>query len=130
MSFGRKRGEISVTFMSGPLDGKTITFDQPERGDQSVITIGRRDTCDIHLPFDNQVSRLHARLGCVASSVTDSESSLPSLLTFWLEDSKSRNGTYIEKDPDPLQERVNMRPGTLFRIGRTWLRLDVPLSFG
>lgn len=130
MSFRRKRGEISITFMSGPLDGKTITFDQPEAGDTKIITIGRRDTCEIHLTFDNQVSRLHARVGCAANPVTDEETSLPALLTFWLEDSNSRNGTYIEKDPDPLQERVPMRPGTLFRIGRTWLRLDVPLSFG
>ncbi|MDQ7027547.1 MAG: FHA domain-containing protein [Anaerolineae bacterium] len=130
MSFRRKRGEISITFMSGPLDGKTITFDQPDAGETSIITIGRRDTCDIHLPFDNQVSRLHARVGCVANAMNDEETLLPSLLAFWLEDSNSRNGTYIEKDPDPLQERQNMRPGTIFRIGRTWLRLDVPLSFG
>ena len=131
MSFRRKRGEISVTFMSGPLDGKTITFDQPDIGDQMIINIGRRDTCDIHLPFDNQVSRLHAQLGCVVRPVTeDEESSLPSLLSFWLEDKGSRNGTYIEKDPDPIEERVDVRPGTLFRVGRTWLRLDVPLSFG
>lgn len=125
-----RRGEISVTFMSGPLDGKTLTFDQPEIGEQRIITIGRRDTCDIHLGFDNQVSRLHARLGCVASSVTDSDTNLPALLSFWLEDSNSRNGSYIEKDPEPITERVNLRPGILFRIGRTWLRLDVPLSFG
>jgi len=125
-----RRGEISVTFMSGPLDGKTMTFEQPDVSEQRIITIGRRDTCDIHLGFDNQVSRLHARLGCVASPVTDSESSLPALLSFWLEDSNSRNGSYIEKDPDPINERVNLRPGVLFRIGRTWLRLDVPLSFG
>ena len=125
-----RRGEISVTFMSGPLDGKTLTFEQPTPGEQRIITIGRRDTCDIHLGFDNQVSRLHARLGCVSNSITDEESSLPALLSFWLEDSNSRNGSFIEKDPDPLTERVNLRPGILFRIGRTWLRLDVPLSFG
>lgn len=127
-----RRGDISVTFMSGPLDGKTLTFEQPELGDQRIITIGRRDTCDIHLDFDNQVSRLHARLGCVSNMMVDSndESSLPALLSFWLEDSNSRNGSYIEKDPDPIADRRNLRPGTLFRIGRTWLRLDVPLSFG
>ncbi len=125
-----RRGEISVTFMSGPLDGKTLTFEQPTPGEQRIITIGRRDTCDIHLGFDNQVSRLHARLGCVSNSITDSEASLPALLSFWLEDSNSRNGSFIEKDPDPLNDRVNLRPGVLFRIGRTWLRLDVPLSFG
>lgn len=126
----RRRGEISVTFMSGPLDGKMMAFEQPDVGEQKIISIGRRDTCDIHLSFDNQVSRLHARLGCVSTPITDSESSLPALLSFWLEDGNSRNGSYIEKDPDPLQERVNLRPGTLFRIGRTWMRLDVPLSFG
>jgi len=129
MSFNH-RGDLSVTFMSGPLDGKTLVFEQPAPGDDLLITIGRRDTCDIHLPFDNQVSRLHARLGCVASKVSDSDTSMPTLLTFWLEDSGSRNGTYIEKDPDPLKARTNLRPGTLFRIGRTWLRLDVPLSYG
>lgn len=123
-----RRGEISVTFMSGPLDGKTLKFDQPIAGDQRIITIGRRDTCDIHLGFDNQVSRLHARLGCVAESLGETNS--PAFLSFWLEDSNSRNGSFVEKDPDPITERVNLRPGILFRIGRTWLRLDVPLSFG
>jgi pSer/pThr/pTyr-binding forkhead associated (FHA) protein len=125
-----RHGEISITYMSGPLDGKTLTFDQPKPGNKRIITIGRRDTCDIHLPFDNQVSRLHSKLGCVASKINDSESSGSALFSFYLEDAGSRNGTYVEKDPDPITERVSMRPGTLFRIGRTWLRLDVPLSFG
>ena len=130
MNYGHRHGEISVTFMSGPLDGKTITFDQPEVGDQKIIAIGRRDTCDIHLSFDNQVSRLHARLGCVASPVSESKSSSSRLLSFWLEDSNSRNGTFVEKNPDRIEDRLNLRPGTLFRIGRTWLRLDEPLTFG
>lgn len=132
MSFRRKNGEISVTFMSGPLDGKTLTFNQPAPNDQLVLTIGRRDTCDIHLGFDNQVSRLHARLGCMAQPISSSDAgaSNPPILSFWLEDSNSRNGTFIEKNPDPINGRVNLRPDTLFRIGRTWLRLDVPLSFG
>jgi hypothetical protein len=77
------------------------------------------------------VSRLHARLGCTARAVTASDSiSSPTLLSFWLEDGGSRNGTFIEKDPEPLEGRVALRPGTLFRVGRTWLRLDVPLSYG
>lgn len=124
------KGEISLTFMSGPLDGKTITFAQPEPGDQRVISIGRRDGCDVHLTYDNQVSRLHARLGCMARMVTAGDTvSMPSVLSFWLEDNGSRNGTYIEKEYEPITGRINLRPGTLFRIGRTWLRLDVPLSF-
>lgn len=129
MSFG-KRGEISITFMSGPLDGKTLTFERPAAGEERIITFGRRDTCDVHLPFDNQVSRIHAHLGCKAQSLADNDETASTLLSFWLEDRSSRNGTYIEKDPDPLEARVDLRPGTLFRIGRTWLRLDVPMSLG
>jgi pSer/pThr/pTyr-binding forkhead associated (FHA) protein len=121
--------EISVTHMSGPLDGKTLRFDQPDIGGELVLNIGRREGCDIHLPSDNQVSRVHARLGCLSSAVTASDSvSEPFILSFWLEDMRSRNGTFIEREKDPLRGRTSLRPGMLFRIGRTWLRLDVPLS--
>jgi pSer/pThr/pTyr-binding forkhead associated (FHA) protein len=121
--------EISITYMSGPLDGKTVHFEQPEPGDELVVSIGRRDGCDIHLPFDNQVSRLHARLGCSVELITASESvAEPFILAFWLEDMQSRNGTYVEREKRGIRGRINLRPGTLFRIGRTWLRLDVPLS--
>lgn len=121
--------EISITFMSGPYDGKTMRFEQPEPGEELVLSIGRRDGCDIHLAFDNQVSRLHARLGCAAQEVTSSESvANPFILNFWLQDTGSRNGTFLEREKNPVKGRVSLRPGTLFRIGRTWMRLDVPLS--
>ncbi len=121
--------EISVTFMSGLYDGKTLRFEQPDVGDELELHIGRREGCDIHMPFDNQVSRLHARLGCKSSGVTASESvSEPYLLSFWLEDLDSRNGTFVQQERVPLKERVSLRPGSLFRIGRTWLRLDEPMS--
>ena len=121
--------EISVTHMSGPLDGKTLRFDQPEIGGELVLNIGRREGCDVHLPSDNQVSRVHARLGCLSTPVTASDSvTEPYILSFWLEDMRSRNGTFVEREKDPLRGRTSLRPGMLFRIGRTWLRLDVPLS--
>lgn len=122
--------EISITYMSGPLDGKKLSFEQPPTGEETVLLIGRREGCDIYLPFDKKVSGLHARLGCVSIPVSASDSvTNPYLLTFWLEDSGSRNGTFVEREHEPLEGRVPLRPGTLFRIGRTWLRLDVPLSF-
>ena len=121
--------EISVTHMSGPFDGKTMRFEQPDVGSELILNIGRREGCDIHLPFDNQVSRVHARLGCVSTAVSASESvTEPYLLSFWLEDMRSRNGTFVEREKEPLRGRTSLRPGMLFRIGRTWLRLDVPLS--
>jgi pSer/pThr/pTyr-binding forkhead associated (FHA) protein len=121
--------ELSITYMSGPLDGKTVRFEQPDAGDELILNIGRREGCDIHMPYDNQVSRLHARLGCVSTPVTASDSvTEPFVLSFWLEDMRSRNGTFLEREKDPLRGRTSLRPGTLFRIGRTWLRLDVPMS--
>lgn len=126
----RMKKELSITFMSGPQDGKKLSFEQPEPGEERVLHIGRREGCDLYLPFDNQVSRLHARLGCVSVSVTASESvTSPYVLTFWLEDAGSRNGTFVEREKDAVKERTSLRPGSLFRIGRTWMRLDVPLSY-
>lgn len=124
------RREISVTFMSGPLDGKTMSFTQPAPGEERALAIGRREGSEIHLPFDSQVSRLHAKLFCshVAASMNGDEDT-PHVMMFWLEDQGSRNGTFVEKQPEPIEGRVGLRPGTLFRIGRTWLRLDVPLAF-
>jgi pSer/pThr/pTyr-binding forkhead associated (FHA) protein len=121
--------DISITYMSGPFDGRTMSFEQPESGEEKVLLIGRREGCDIHLHFDSQASRIHARLGILAIPVTASESvENPYMLGFWLEDGNSRNGTFLERDKNPIKGRVSLRPGVLFRVGRTWLRLDVPLS--
>lgn len=124
------RREISITHMSGPLDGKKVAFPQPAIGEERTLSIGRREGSDIHLPFDSQVSRLHARLGCVSVPTSSTDSGGSSyVLTFWLEDGGSRNGTFLEKEDEPITGRVSLRPGALFRIGRTWLRLDIPLSY-
>jgi pSer/pThr/pTyr-binding forkhead associated (FHA) protein len=122
--------EISITFMSGPLDGKKLAFAQPTLGEERTLSLGRREGSDIHMPFDSQVSRLHARLGCVSVPTTQSDTTPTAyVITFWLEDGGSRNGTFIEKQEEPISGRISLRPGTLFRIGRTWLRLDIPLSY-
>ncbi len=123
------RREISVTHMSGPLDGKKLSFPQPAVGEELILSIGRREGSDVHLPFDNQVSRLHARVSCVSVLTGTPDSRNSYVLTFWLEDGGSRNGTFIEKQDVSIEGRVSLRPGSLFRIGRTWLRLDIPLSY-
>lgn len=121
--------ELSITYMSGPYDGKTLRFEQPDAGEELVLAIGRREGCDVHLPYDNQVSRVHARLGCTSTPVTATDTmTSPFIMSFWLEDTGSRNGTFLEREKQPIASRISLRPGTLFRIGRTWLRLDVPLS--
>jgi pSer/pThr/pTyr-binding forkhead associated (FHA) protein len=102
---------VSITFMSGPLDGKTMTWEVSELGSDLIITIGRRDGCDILLDYDSQVSRLHAR---VISEATQHR--------FFLEDANSRNGTFLSNEK--IHGRVSLERGQLFRVGRTWLRID------
>ncbi|MEP7289477.1 MAG: FHA domain-containing protein [Chloroflexota bacterium] len=107
----RLTSRISITYMSGPLDGKTLNWDRPTADNTLQLTIGRREGCDISLNYDSQVSRLHARVVYEAA-----------LRTFYLEDMGSRNGTYLRGSR--LEGRTSLRPGELFRIGRTWLRVD------
>jgi pSer/pThr/pTyr-binding forkhead associated (FHA) protein len=100
---------ISLTLMSGPRDGETLRFDlQPGT---TVLSFGRRDSCDVCLNYDSQVSRIHAQL------TFDGQ-------RFLLEDLNSRNGTFIDRQR--LVEKMEVKPGALFRVGRTWLRLDQP----
>jgi pSer/pThr/pTyr-binding forkhead associated (FHA) protein len=105
--------QLSITLMSGPHDGDILTFPIPTDMSDAplVLTIGRREGLDISLEYDSQVSRLHAHLGF------DGES-------FWLEDTGSRNGTFIGDQKLSPGDRILLEPGTLFRVGRTWLRLD------
>lgn len=105
---------ITVQIMSGPDDGRRITFEsrepEAEYGASWAVTVGRRDDCDICLPFDTQVSRLHARLRYQPER------------GWLLEDSGSRNGTYV--GGQRIGRAVPLAVHTLFRVGRTWLRLE------
>lgn len=105
--------QITVTLMSGPKDGENLVF--PVSGNPKtnplVLTIGRRDGLDICLNYDSQVSRLHAHLGYNGEH-------------FWIEDTDSRNGTFLDGERISRTERTYIDPGTIFRVGRTWIRLD------
>lgn len=105
--------KFSITMMSGPRDGEIMVFPVEEVSDEDplILTVGRRDGSDIRLNYDSQVSRLHAHIGYDGN-------------IFWIEDMGSRNGTFIEDDPLPSGEKRSIVAGTLFRVGRTWLRLD------
>ena len=99
---------IELTIMSGPDDGTVLNLLTPKQGEAYII--GRREDCDVILPYDSQISRQHASL------------SLKNGMWF-VEDLHSRNGTYVGKRridaPAPLE------PGEMFRVGRTWLRLKL-----
>lgn len=106
--------QLSITHMSGPRDGDTLTFsvDPENLNVPLVLTIGRHDDTDIYLHFDSQVSRLHAHLAYDGKQ-------------FWIEDMGSRNGTYLtDNEKIEPNEKIYIDPGDLFRVGKTWLRLD------
>jgi len=107
------RERFSITFMSGPLDGKTMEWTVPSTTKPFVLPIGRAEGSAIHIGYDSQVSRIHAN---VIYAIVDD--------LFFLEDLGSRNGTHLGQVRIPQNERVPLIIGELFRIGRTWLRID------
>jgi pSer/pThr/pTyr-binding forkhead associated (FHA) protein len=115
--------KADIMIMSGVEDGTVLKLDgtSGEGAIQSrrwTITIGRRDDNDICLRNDTFVSRQHSKLHLIDNK-------------WQLEDCDSTNGTFIEVEDLPLEDRrvygtVPLRVGQLFRIGRTWMRIQQP----
>jgi predicted component of type VI protein secretion system len=79
-----------------PLEGK------------ATLTIGRGSGCDVRLPWDDRVSRVHAALERVGSDWT------------LVDDGLSRNGTFL--NGDRLTGRRRLRDGDTFVLGSTSFR--------
>jgi pSer/pThr/pTyr-binding forkhead associated (FHA) protein len=80
------------------------------------LMFGRRDECDIAIPFDTQVSRQHAILRVLPDSA------------LWLIDMGSLNGTFVGETR--VEQPVPLRRGQLFRLGRTWMRVQSDVGEG
>ena len=111
---------LNVMVMSGVDDGTLLACHSDRDGSQTVdkwtITIGRRDENDICLRNDTYVSRQHAKIHYKNAS-------------WWLEDCESTNGTFIENVEDffddlPVKGIIQIEEAQLFRVGRTWLRIQ------
>jgi pSer/pThr/pTyr-binding forkhead associated (FHA) protein len=88
--------------MSGPLDGKTWTFDRE-------ITIGRDDSvATACITIDRYISRKHAKLAEESGAIV-------------LTDLASRNGTLVDGHPVSGTEAIPL--GQAFSVGRTMLRV-------
>ena len=116
--FGRLDYILHIMVMSGVDDGSLLKCssangDGQRAGGDWFVTLGRHDSNDICLNNDTFVSRQHAKIYW-----RDGE--------WWLEDCNSTNGTYIEmpNEDQSLEGMIPIRVGQLFRIGRTWLRID------
>ncbi|MAU11060.1 MAG: hypothetical protein CL607_14660 [Anaerolineaceae bacterium] len=111
---------MTIIIMSGVEDGTQLPFDANADGAINEghwkISIGRREDNVLRLRNDTFVSRQHAYLHWRDSR-------------WWLEDNSSTNGTFIENKSDffndiPVKGIVPIEVGQLFRIGRTWLRIQ------
>jgi hypothetical protein len=71
------------------------------------LSLGRGATNDVPLPWDTEVSRLHAELECIAGEWTI------------VDDGLSRNGTFV--NGVRISGRSRLRDGDVVRLGRTTL---------
>ncbi|MDA0173434.1 FHA domain-containing protein [Solirubrobacter taibaiensis] len=90
-----------------------LIYDGPDRRSRTLdladgpLTIGRRPTCDVALPWDDQVSRLHAELAQIGG--------------VWVvcDDGLSHNGTFL--NGDRVRGRRRLRLGDRLTVGSTVL---------
>jgi pSer/pThr/pTyr-binding forkhead associated (FHA) protein/DNA-binding CsgD family transcriptional regulator len=78
------------------------------------LSVGRGETNDVPLPWDTEVSRLHAELECIAGEWTI------------VDDGLSRNGTFV--NGTRISGRARLRDGDVVRIGQTTLGYRRPDS--
>lgn len=106
--------------MSGVDDGSTLVLRSDSDGihtnNQWKISLGRKDDNDLCLRNDTFVSRQHAFLIWRDGG-------------WWLEDRDSTNGSFLESQIDffsdeRVQNIVPLEIGQLFRVGRTWMRIQ------
>jgi hypothetical protein len=76
------------------------------------LSVGRGEGNDVPLPWDSEVSRLHAELECIAGEWTI------------VDDGLSRNGTYV--NGTRISGRARLRDGDTVRVGRTALGFRSP----
>ncbi len=114
---------LSITVMSGPQDGYQYQFPLPQGSGELTLNVGRDETCDIPLTYDNQVSRSHAQVVCAFNDDTLVDAMPAQRLKLTLVDVGSRNGTLF-RDRRLFREQSEIDPGELFRVGRVWLRID------
>lgn len=101
--------DLIIEFMSGPLDGQTITL--AVSGAEVCFILGRGQDCDVVIPYDDRVSRHHALLTVRKGHCL-------------LEDTASRNGTFLDVNNQRLIEPHGLPTGALFRLGDTRLRIQ------
>ncbi|MDX1991478.1 MAG: FHA domain-containing protein [bacterium] len=114
--------KVNIMIMSGVEDGTLLEYntargDGKTTSDKWTLSLGRKDENDVCLRNDTYISRQHANLHRKNEM-------------WWLEDCDSTNGTFLANvdnffDDVPVKGIVPLEEGQLFRVGRTWLRIQL-----
>ena len=101
---------LTITHLSGPCDGEMTEVQAI--GSPPEVTLGRQTSCTIPLPYDSEVSRRHGRLLWRDQS-------------WWLEDLKSSNGTFIGEfqNQQRVTTAIRIEEGAVFRVGTSRFRI-------
>jgi len=106
----RRRGEPFVSYLDAHDRVQALSLEDTwERA-----TIGRGPSADLGLPWDSEVSRVHAELIRVADDWTV------------VDDGLSQNGTFV--NGERVERRRRLRDGDELRCGDTTLRFHAPFE--
>jgi DNA-binding MarR family transcriptional regulator len=105
-----RRGRPFLVFRGADRDQRILDLDSG--GDR--ISVGRGLTNELSLPWDTEVSRLHAELECIGGEWTVSDDGL------------SRNGTFV--NGQRISGRHRLRDGDVVRVGQTSIAYRRPAS--
>jgi pSer/pThr/pTyr-binding forkhead associated (FHA) protein len=106
----RRRGEPFLAYLDA--HGRQQVLSLQDTWDR--VTIGRGPSNDVGLPWDSDVSRVHAELVRVADD--------------WavVDDGLSRNGTFV--NGERVERRRRLRDGDQLRCGDTEIQFHAPFE--
>ncbi len=113
---------LEIMIMSGPYDGQIIRLAAPNNRNPKFgggYILGRHDSCDVCIHYDQRVSRFHARLYYERNQ-------------WYLEDLQSTHKTYLAQTrPDgsfmgraPVESVVSITARSMIQLGPLWLRIQ------
>src|SRR3954466_7228850 len=105
-----RRGRPFLVFRGDEHEQRILDLD----GHGARLSVGRGATNEVSLPWDTEVSRLHAELECIAGEWTVSDDGL------------SRNGTYV--NGSRVSGRHRLRDGDVIRVGQTSIAYKRPAT--
>jgi DNA-binding MarR family transcriptional regulator len=105
-----RRGRPFLVFRGDGREQQILDLDR--YGER--LSVGRGITNELSLPWDTEVSRLHAELECIAGEWTVSDDGL------------SRNGTFV--NGQRVSGRHRLRDGDVMRVGQTSIAYKRPAA--